>query len=154
MVPRVFLRIISLLVFTILLQYNADDLIRKLLLDLKNDIYNVHGDLASRITELHEVLRRIEGHWTKNADEASADVDALPEVPRVPDYLEAKFEAAIRATNSELQEEAKFPLAKGVNAFHHHFEQVRVPIPVEKFCQKLILEEHLEIPTRNLVHAR
>lgn len=92
---------------------------------MKNDIYNVHGDLASRITELHEILRRIEGHWTKNADETSAEVvDAAPEVPRAPDYLEVKFETAIRATNSELQEDARFPLAKGINAFHHHFEQV------------------------------
>lgn len=108
------------------IRYRANALIRKLLLDLKNDIYNVHGDLASRITELHEILRRIEGHWTKNSDEVNAEaVSAPPEEPRVPSYLEVKFEAAIKAAHSDLQDDKKFPLAKGINAFHHHFEQVK-----------------------------
>lgn len=92
---------------------------------MKSDIYNVHGDIASRITELHEILRRIEGHWIKNADEESAEaVDAPLEVPQVPDYLEVKFETAIRAAHPEFHDDKKFPLAKGINAFHHHFEQV------------------------------
>lgn len=100
-------------------------MVRKLLLDLKNDIYSVHGDLASRITELHEILTRIEGHWTKNADEASIEaVDKFLEVPQVPNDLEVKFEAAIRAAHPELRDDKEFPLSKGINAFHHHFEQV------------------------------
>lgn len=94
--------------------------IRKLLLDLKKDIYNVHGDLASRITELHEILRRIENHGNK------VEIFEEPPVsPRVPDYLEERFEAAIQATNPELQDQARFPLVQGINAFHYHFEQVR-----------------------------
>ena len=105
--------------------YRAYSLIRKLLLDLKNDIYQVHGDLASRITELHEILRRIEGHWTNRVDEASANaITAPPAVPQVPKYLETRFEVAIRAAHSELQDDKNFPLAKGINAFHHHFQQV------------------------------
>lgn len=101
-------------------------MIRKLLLDLKNDIRNVHDDLASRITEAHEgILRRIDGHGTKGADEASDNAGNAPlEVIKVPDYLEVRFEGAIKAAHSELQDDKNFPLAKGANAFHHHFEQV------------------------------
>lgn len=98
---------------------------RKLLLDLKKDIYDVHGDLASRITELHEILRRIENHGNKFADGKIEEIVAPPVSPRVPEYLEIRFGAAIGATNPELRDQAKFPLAQGINAFHHHFEQVR-----------------------------
>ena len=100
----------------------------KLMLDLKDDIYKVHGDLASRITDVHETvleaLRKIEGHWTTNAQEASAQASVSPlETPRVPDYLETQFELAAKAINSELSDERNFPFYTGVNAFHHHFEQ-------------------------------
>ena len=99
---------------------------RKLLFDLKKDIYNVHGDLASRITELNEILRRTENNEVRAANgEAGEIFDAPPVSPRVPDYLEERFEAAIKATNPELMNQAKFPLVQGINAFHHHFEQVR-----------------------------
>ena len=99
---------------------------RKLLLDLKKDIYNVHGDLASRITEVHEILRRIENHGNRIAIRESEEiVDAPPVSPRVPDYLEERFEAAIEAIDPELRNQARFPLVQGINAFHHHFEQVR-----------------------------
>lgn len=102
------------------------NLIRKLLLDLTKDIYNLHGDLASRITELHEILRRIESHRNGIGNgEIEAIIEASPVSPRVPDYLELRFEAAIEATNPYLRDHARFPLAQGINAFHHHFEQVR-----------------------------
>lgn len=92
---------------------------------MKHDIYKVHGDLASRITELHEILSRIDGHGTNNTDEASdIAIDAPPEVPQVPNYLEVKFEVAIRTAHPELQDDRNFPLVKGITAFHHHFEQV------------------------------
>lgn len=111
----------------------TDDSFRKLLLDLKNDIYKVHGDLASRITELHKILRRIEGHWPRNADELNTEAEEVPpELPRVPGYLEVRFETAIKAANPELQDDKSFPLAKGVNAFHHHFEQVSPVSMLEK----------------------
>ena len=90
--------------------------IRKLLLDLKKDIYNVHG-------EVHEILRRIENHGNRIAIRESEEiVDAPPVSPRVPDYLEERFKAAM---SPELKNQAKFPLVQGINAFHHHFEQVR-----------------------------
>ncbi len=118
--PTVFTLLCAFIVFIVL---GLMESIRKLLLDLKGDIYNVHGDLAFRITELHEIMLRIEGPWTRNADEASEEaVDAPPVVLRVPDYLEVKFESA----NPELQVDGKFPLIKGVSAFHRLFEQVRV----------------------------
>lgn len=99
---------------------------RKLLLDLKKDIDNVHGDLASRITEVHEIVRRIEYHGNRVANGESVEIfEAPPVSPRVPDYLEERFEAAIEATNPELRNQARFPLVQGINAFHHHFEQVR-----------------------------
>lgn len=109
---------------------------RKLLLDLKKDIYDVHGDLASRITEVHEILRRIQNHGIRSANGNSEDiVDAPPVSPKVPDYLEIKFEAAIKATNPELMDRARFPLAQGINAFHHHFEQVR-SFHISNACQQ------------------
>lgn len=106
----------------------ANGLFRKLLLDLKSDINNVHVDIASRITELHDGLRRIEGHLNKNTDEAKPIIDQRPpEIPQVPEYLENRFQTAVTAAHPELQDDAKFPLANGINAFHHHFEQVRPP---------------------------
>lgn len=110
--------------------------IRKLLLDLKKDIYKVHGDLASRITEVHEILRRIENHGIRIANGNSEDiVDAPPVSPWVPEYLEIKFGAAIEASNPELRDRANFPLAQGINAFHHHFEQVR-SFHISDACQQ------------------
>ena len=86
---------------------------RKLLLDLKKDIYSVHYDLASK-------------HGNRFADgEIEEIADAPPVSPRVPEYLEIRFEAALQATNPELKDQARFPLVQGINAFHHHFEQVR-----------------------------
>lgn len=98
----------------------------KLLLDLKDDIYRVHGDLASRITDVHQtvidVLRRIEGHWTTNAQEASAQTStSCLDVPRIPGFLEVRFELAAKTSNPDLDN--YFPFYKGVDAFHHHFEQ-------------------------------
>ena len=100
----------------------------KLMLDLKDDIYRVHSDLASRLSDVHETvletLRKIEGHWTTNAQEASVQArTSPPEILRVPDYLETRFELAAKASNPELLDEKNFPFYKGVNAFHHHFEQ-------------------------------
>lgn len=107
------------------IKHQANKWFRKLMLDLDEDINhnlgNVHSDLASRITEIHEMLQ---GHITGNTvNDAAATSSEI--VPRAPDYLEAKFEFAIRSANPELQDDKKFPLATGINAFHHHFEEVR-----------------------------
>ena len=126
---------------------------RKLLLDLKKYIYDVHGDLASRITEVHEILRRIENHGNR-IGESEEIVDAPPVSPRVPDYLEARFVAAIEATNPELRDQASFPLAQGINAFHHHFEQVR---SLDIKClqtTKLTLKEHIQISSGEYITSR
>lgn len=98
----------------------------KLLLDLKDDIYRVHGDLASRITDVHQtvidVLQKIEGHWTTNAQEASAQTSTnCTDVPRIPGFLEVRFELAAKTSNPDLDKD--LPFYKGVDAFHHHFEQ-------------------------------
>lgn len=128
---------------------------RKLLLDLKKDIYNVHGDLASRITEVHEILRRIENHGVRVANGETGEIfDAPPVSPRVPDYLEERFEAAIEATNPELSNQAKFPLVQGINAFHHHFEQVR---SLDIRCLQatmLTLKEHIQISSGEYIASR
>ncbi|MCJ1349495.1 hypothetical protein MMC31_007736, partial [Peltigera leucophlebia] len=95
----------------------------KLLLDLKKEIYDVHSDLASQITEVHEIVGILENYRGRFVDGISNELVAPPVSPRVPEYLEIRFEAAIVATNPELRDQAKFPLAQGINAFHHHFEQ-------------------------------
>ena len=98
----------------------------KLLLDLKDDIYRVHGDLASRITDVHQTVidppRKIEGHWTANAQEASFQTSTnCLDIPRIPDFLEVRFELAAKTSNPGLDKDISF--YKGVDAFHHHFEQ-------------------------------
>ena len=109
---------------------------RIMLLDLKKDIYDVHGALASRITEVYEILRRIENHGTRIANGNSESiVNAPPFFPRLPDYLEIKFEAAIKATNPEHRDHSSFSLGQGINAFHHHFEQVRF-LHISNTCQQ------------------
>lgn len=110
-------------------------------MDLRNDIYRVHGDLASRITGLHEVVSRNEGHGTINV------IDAPPEVPQVPNYLEDKFDEAIRIAYPELQDDKNFPLVNGITAFHQCFEQVSLLASVTIARTELISEEHLEIST-------
>lgn len=128
---------------------------RKLLLDLKKDIYNVHGDLASRITELHEILRRIENHGEIVANgEIEEIIDAPPVSPRVPDYLEEMFKAAIEASNQELRNQARFPLVQGINAFHHHFEQVRSLDIKCLQATELTLKEHIQIPSGEYITSR
>lgn len=94
--------------------------------DFKHNLDSLHSDLASRITEIHEMMRHLQGHITGNAEMTNGAAISSPEIiPRAPDYLEARFELAIRSANSELQDDKKFPLARGINAFHHHFEEVR-----------------------------
>ena len=57
-------------------------------------------------------------------DEVSLDAPSSPSADlEVPQYLKVKFEAAVQAAEPELRDDVKFPLVKGVNAFHHHFEQ-------------------------------
>lgn len=129
---------------------------RKLLLDLKKDIYNVHGDLASRITEVHEIVRRIEYHGNRVANGESVEIfEAPPVSPRVPDYLEERFEAAIEATNPELRNQARFPLVQGINAFHHHFEQVRfLSIKCLQATILTLKKEHIQIPSGEYIASR
>ncbi|KAL9131579.1 MAG: hypothetical protein Q9217_000536 [Psora testacea] len=127
----------------------------KLMLDLKDDIYKVRGDVASRVTDVHEsvleVLRKIEGHWTSNAQEASAQASSSPpEAPRVPDYLEIRFEMAAKASNSELLDEKNFPFYKGVNAFHHHFEQSTALFKFEETSTGDIFAERTPEPAQYL----
>lgn len=56
---------------------------------------------------------------TDNVTAASSNI-----IPTVPEYLEEKFEIAVKLVNQELQDGKKFPLARGIDAFHHHFEDV------------------------------
>ena len=101
----------------------------KLLQDLKDDIHHMHGDLASRTTELYqclqEIKRLLEGHALTNTQDASAQ-PSTPIVPRVPDYLVVRFEVAAKSTNWELVDEKKFPFYSSINAFHHHFDDSTV----------------------------
>lgn len=69
----------------------------------------------------HEILNRIE----KNEAEIGGSEDVLLAPPQVPNYLERIFEANIERTNLELKDGSSFPLARAIDAFHHHFEQVR-----------------------------
>lgn len=73
------------------------------------------------------MLRKIEGHWTTNAQEAGAQKRAsCPEILRIPDFLEIRFELAAKSSNLELLNDRNFPFYKSIDAFHHHFEQSTV----------------------------
>ena len=74
---------------------------------------------------MQDDIRKLHRHFTGKLDEASLEaLNSHPADLEVPEYLKVKFEAAIRAADSQLEDDIKFPLAKGVNAFHHHFMQV------------------------------
>ena len=65
------------------------------------------------------------GRSTEKIGEEVLEATTSPSVNlQVPPYLQEKFEAAVQAADSELRDDTNFPLVKGVNAFHHHFEQV------------------------------
>lgn len=83
-------------------------------------------DITSRYTDVHEENRKSYGHFTRKTDDKGLETRASPSIDlEVPKYLQEKFEVAIRAADPELKNDMKFPLAKGVNSFHYHFEQVR-----------------------------
>ena len=99
---------------------------RKLFHDLKNDIHNFRVDVTDRLTNMQDQLNRLYDHCTGKLNEASLEATTLSSaVFEVPQYLQDRFEAAVRAANSAPQDESRFPLAKGVNGFHRHFEQVK-----------------------------
>lgn len=90
--------------------------------DLSRDIHAMHGDLASRMTEVYDLL---EGHLKRTNTENGMISKSQPNGPaQVPEWLENKFEIAVKAANPELQDDKGFPLAKGINAFHRHFDEV------------------------------
>lgn len=127
----------------------------KLMLDLKDEISRVHSDLASRITNVQdtvlEALRRIEGHWIANAQEATAQAQmSPPAIPEVPDYLETRFEMAAKASNPEFFDEKKFPFYKGINAFHHHFEQSTILFKHEETSTEEFFAERTPEPAQYL----
>lgn len=99
---------------------------RKLFHDLKSDIQNLRLDVTDRLTNIQDLLNKLYDHCTGKLIEASRETTTLPSaVFEVPQYLQDKFEAAVRAANSAPQDETKFSLVKGVDAFHHHFQQVK-----------------------------
>ena len=102
-------------------------LMQDLMQDLKDDIRSMHGDLASRVTELHQYLQEIERKLDRqtaiNGQNASANTAI---VSRVPDYLVIRFELAAKESNSTLVDEKAFPFYASINAFHHHYDQSTV----------------------------
>lgn len=105
--------------------HNTHESNRKLLLDLKSDIHDFRAHVTLRLNEVQDDIRKLHHHFTGKLDEASLEAATSASTDlEVPHYLQVKFEAAIRAVDPELQDDIKFPLAKGIDAFHHHFEQV------------------------------
>lgn len=101
-------------------------------------------------------MRRIENHGNRNANGEIKEIfDAPPVSPWVPDYLEERFVAAIEATNPELRNQAKFPLVQGINAFHHHFEQVgSLDIRCLQATILTLEKEHIQIPSGEYIASR
>lgn len=92
--------------------------------DIRDDLYRVHGDLASRITDVHQAVLEIGGHWTSSAHGASSQTPApIPDTHRIPEDITARFETSSKASNPELVDLKFFPFYKGVDAFHRHFER-------------------------------
>ena len=125
----------------------------KLLLDLKDDIYRVHGDLAARITDVHQtvidILRKIEGHWTTNAQEATAQTSTNTlDVPRIPGFLEVRFELAAKISNLDVDKD--FPFYKGVDAFHHHFEHSTILFKPDELSTTDFFTDRTPEPTQYL----
>lgn len=91
---------------------------RKLLEDLEHDINKLRNDVNSRITDIPRLLGEISGRMgTLNANSPLFSGRYL----RIPGYLKEKLEIALKATNPELHTHERFPLARGLNAFHRHW---------------------------------
>lgn len=92
---------------------------------MKSDIRDFRAHTTLRLNEVQDEIRKLHSHVTGKVDEVSLEsLTSSSADLEVPQYLKVKFEAAVQAADSELQDDVKFPLVKGVNAFHHHFEQV------------------------------
>lgn len=104
---------------------NTHELFRRLLLDLKSDIRAFRADTTHRLAEVQDEIRKLHGRSMGKVDEVPLEASTSPSADlEVPPYLKVKFEAAVQAAEPELVDDVKFPLVKGVDAFHHHFEQV------------------------------
>ena len=122
-----------------------------LLLDLGDQLRRYHGDITSQITDVRQILLRIEGRWTSNAQEASTQAtESPPELPRVPPDMEIRFEMATKASHSELVDEKAFPFYAGVNAFHHHFEQSTIRFMPDQTSRNGYFVERTPEPTQYL----
>lgn len=103
---------------------NTHELFRRLLLDLKSDIRDFRADTTRRLAEVQDEIRKLNSRVPGEVDEVTLEASISPSADlEVPQYLKVRFEAAVQAAEPELQDDMKFPLVKGVNAFHHHFEQ-------------------------------
>lgn len=130
----------------------------RLLLDLGDAIRNCHEDLASRITDVRsdirdvrDLLLRVEGKFTTNAQEASAQASGpAPHLPPVPSSLEVRFHMATRAGYSELVDDQSFPFYKGIDAFHRHFDQGTVQFKMEQQNNTSFFAERTPSPAQYL----
>lgn len=103
---------------------NTHELFRRLLLDLKSDIRDFRADTTHRLAQVQDEIRKLNSRVSGKADEDILDASISPSADlEVPQYLRVRFEAAVQTAEPELQDDIKFPLVKGINAFHHHFEQ-------------------------------
>ena len=131
----------------------------RLLLDLGDAIRNCHEDLASRITDVHcdirdvrdLLLRQVEGKFTTNAQEASAQASGpAPALPPVPSSMEVRFQMATRAGYAELVDDKSFPFYKGIDAFHRHYDQSTAQFKTEQQNNTSFFAERTPTPNQFL----
>lgn len=104
---------------------------------MKSDIRDFRAHTTLRLAEVQDEIRKLHSHITGKVDEVSLEAPNSPLADlEVPQYLKVKFEAAVQAADLELQDDVRFPLVKGVNAFHHHFEQACYEIPKKNITMR------------------
>lgn len=90
---------------------------RKLLEDLRDDIHKINSDPCPAISDLLDnIAESVATSYARDSKFSWEDA-------QIPAYLEERFEIALRAANPELQTDERFPLARGINAFHHHLKR-------------------------------
>ncbi|OCK79264.1 hypothetical protein K432DRAFT_455910 [Lepidopterella palustris CBS 459.81] len=94
-----------------------------LLSDVRRDLVDIHGDLASRIDEVHTSLMNLQGLLIPDVAEAIIENDLCKDIPlQVPEHIDKKFLEAAARSRPAVRDPGRFPLQLGADSFLEHFQ--------------------------------